>query len=160
MVNEKSLANILSMSQVAEKYRVTMDTFNENCFVVHLSHDCKLKFTCHDNGLYYFDSSKINKSMLKRAFSFLNTVAGNLKLYKQREIKAAKKARKLQRMLCHPEQQLFIRVTAENMIRNNPVTVADVRRAENILGKSLSAVKGRAARRETSHVPDRDIVHS
>ena len=68
--NPNSLANILSPSIVAEHFRVTMDTFVDNSFMVHLNDNVKLKFRCHENGLYYCDTKDILKDDLHIAFSF------------------------------------------------------------------------------------------
>ena len=68
--NANSLANILSLSLVAEHFRVTMDTYVDNSFVVHLNDSIKLKFSCHPNGLYYCDTRNILKDDLHTAFTF------------------------------------------------------------------------------------------
>ena len=69
--NANSLANILGLSLVAEHIRVTMDTFVDNSFLVHLTGNIKVKFSCHENGLYYCDTKNILKEDLHTAFSFI-----------------------------------------------------------------------------------------
>lgn len=134
--NTNSLANILSLSIVAEHFRVTMDTFIDNSFLVHLNDNVKLKFCCHENGLYYCDTKSILKDDLHVAFSFfqealhkskgsnfLQTVEENKKKYTQRQIRKADEARNLSRFLCHPEQSVLERMIRENVLQNCNVTI-------------------------------------
>jgi hypothetical protein len=58
--NPMSLANILSLSNVAEKYCVTLDTVVENALFVHISEGHTLKFHCGPTGLYYSAVSKVS----------------------------------------------------------------------------------------------------
>ena len=52
----KGIANILSLSRVKEKYRVTYDSALDNCFHVHKKTGKILKFKEADRRLYYFDT--------------------------------------------------------------------------------------------------------
>ena len=166
--NTNSLANILSLSIVAEHFRVTMDTFVDNSFLVHLNDNIKLKFCCHTNGLYYCDTRNIFKDDLHTAFSFfqkiyhktcnLQTVKDNKDKYTQREIRKADEARQLSRVLCHPEQSVLERMIKNNVLQNCNVTIQDVKRAEKIYGKSIPATKGRSKRTETRRLPSREPV--
>ena len=69
--NPKYLANIVSLWLVTEKYRVTLDSEDENVFLVHILAGHAIKFIrgplpC----MYYFDASNIHMSKLKLAFYF------------------------------------------------------------------------------------------
>ena len=69
--NPKSLANILSVGLVMEQYRVTLDSEDENEFLVHISAGHLINFIrgplpC----LCYFYSGNIHMSKIKLAFSF------------------------------------------------------------------------------------------
>jgi Reverse transcriptase (RNA-dependent DNA polymerase). len=181
--NAQSLANILSLSKVAEHFRVTMDTFIDNSFTVHLNDGMSLKFTCHDNGLYYCDTSKLNTDTLHQAFSFfsmitptdqqqvsrleeqsgtkysfLQSVEDNMKQYRHRDVQKAIKARQLSRLMCHPEQSLLIRMIKDNSLQNCTITPDDVRRAEKIFGKSIPATKGRTRRQTIPRVESNQPV--
>ena len=163
--NINSIANILSLSSVAEHFRVTMDTHVDNSFLVHLSDNIKLKFSCHSNGLYYCDTKNILKDDLHAAFSFfqtaycnLQTVKGNKSKYSKREIRKADEARQLSRVLGHPEQSVLERMIKHNVLQNCTVTVQDVNRAAKIYGRSIPAIKGRSKRTETARLPSRTTV--
>jgi hypothetical protein len=105
----KSLANILSLALVTEKYRVTLDSESENAFIVHVSAGHEIKFVRGPCDLYYFDANNIDLSKLKLAFSFLNTVDENKKLYKKREVRKATDAIVLNRRTNHIAKDKFIR---------------------------------------------------
>ena len=162
--NANSLANILSLSLVAEHFRVTMDTYVDNSFVVHLNDSIKLKFSCHPNGLYYCDTRNILKDDLHAAFSFfqkayrtcnLQTVKENKSKYSKREIRKADEARHLSRVLGHPEQSVLERMIKHNVLQNCTVTIQDVKRAEKIYGRSIP---GRSKRTETARLPSRASI--
>ena len=79
----KSLSNTLSLGLVTEQYRVTLDSEDENIFLVHISEGHVIKFIHGPSPcLYYFDAGNIHMFKLKLAFSFLNTVFENKKLFK------------------------------------------------------------------------------
>lgn len=62
LYNPLSLANILSLSEVAEKYRITMDTSASASIRVHLDTDRVLIFEQCGSGLYFFDTSDMDKT--------------------------------------------------------------------------------------------------
>jgi hypothetical protein len=156
--NPKSLANILSLALVTENYRVTLDSECENAFMVHISAGHVIKFIRGPGDLYYFDASNIDMSKLKSAFSFLNTVSDNKQLYKNREVRKATDAIALNRRTNHIAKDKFVRVVKDNWIRNNPVTVGDVRRSHDIFGPPLPPIKSRTRYQESQRIPDTEIM--
>ena len=75
---------------------------------------------------------------------FIDTVADNMKLFTQHQIKAAKQARELYHSLGRPTRSDFRKIIKTNLIHNNPVTVEDVAVAETIFGPDVGALKGRS----------------
>ena len=77
--NGRSMANILSLSEVASIYRVTMDTSASSNIVVHLPHDDILVFEKCGSGLYYFDTTTMDVEAKAKGpvthYSFLTTVS-------------------------------------------------------------------------------------
>ena len=51
------IANILSLSKVKEKYRVTFDSDKNNQFIVHQADGTQRVFQQSSRGLYYLDTS-------------------------------------------------------------------------------------------------------
>ena len=104
--NGMGMANVLGLSAMVEKYRVTMDTAVENAFLVHHT-DGIIKFKCTPEGLYaynptqgFYDEVAAYKAKEKTVkFQAIETVKDNMKGYTQQQITAAKKARDLYRHL-------------------------------------------------------------
>ena len=156
--NPDSLANILSLNLVTEKYRVTLDSEIDNSFSVHISENHVIKFIRGSNGLYYFDASKIDLSKLRNAFSFLTTVSDKKKLYRTRDVRKATDAVILNRKVNHMAKDKFILTVAHGRIRNNPITVGDIRRSHDIYGPPLPTIKGRTRYKESKRVKETQIV--
>jgi hypothetical protein len=135
-----------------------MDSESENAFVVHISQGHVIKFIRGAPDLYYYDASNIDISKLKLAFSFLNTVSDNKKLYKKREVRKATDAIILNRRTNHIAKDKFIRIVKDNWIKNNPITVGDVRRSHNIFGPPLPPIKSRTRYQESQRIGDTDIM--
>ena len=81
--NPKSLVKFLSLGLVTEQHRVTLESEDENAFLVHITAENVIKcirgpLPC----LYYFNAGNIHMTKIKLAFSFLNIVTKNKKLFK------------------------------------------------------------------------------
>ena len=86
--NKNSLANILSLAVITDKYRMTMDSWTVNALIVHILEGHELRFSRVSERLYALDASNINISKLNSAFSFLlSTVEDNKSLYRARDIR-------------------------------------------------------------------------
>ena len=156
--NQNSLANILSLSLITENYKVTLDSEKDNALVIHISPGHAMRFRVGGNGLYYFDSSKVEMIKIRQAFSFLNTVSDNINLYKKRDVRRASQAISLNRRINHPVKTKFVRVVKDNWIRNNPITVGDVQRSYNIFGPPLPPVKGRSKYKESKRIKETTTI--
>ena len=97
-------------------------------------------------------------SKLKLEFSFLNTVSENKKLYKKREVRKATDAIILNRRTNHIAKDKIIRIVKHNWIRNNPITVGDVRRSHKNFGPPLPPIKSRTRYQESQRIGDTDIM--
>ena len=155
--NPKSLANILSLSLVTEKYCVTLDNETENATILHISSQHKIKSICGENGLYYFDTSNVDLSKLKHAFIFLTTVEANKALFSRRDVRKAEDALSLNRKINHPAEDKFERVVV-NKIRNNPVVIGDVKRSQAIFGPPIPPIKARTRYQTPRRIQDASMV--
>ena len=106
--NERSLANILSLAQVQDKCRVTMDTKAESAFLVHRSNRTNMKFVKHVTGLYYHNPTvECDTNNIKPAVSnycLVQTVEKNKQMFHQQEIQGVDKAKELHHKLGRPSQ--------------------------------------------------------
>ena len=84
----KGIANILSLSRVKEKFRVTFDSALDNCFHVHNGEGKILSFAEAPRRLYYFDTEDRNEVETM----FITTVADNKSKLSAQDILQATRA--------------------------------------------------------------------
>ena len=172
--NPASLANILSLAQVSEIRRVTMDTALASAIFVHRLDGSIMRFArCTNsdpctNGLYFFDvaaaarpisSLSDTTSSTVNGYIFINTVAKNKERFHRREIAGADQAVILHRKIGRPSQAQFEDILRNNLIHNCPVTVDDARRAILIYGPDPATLKGKTTSKHSDGVPVFDPVH-
>ena len=124
----EGIANILSLSRVKERYRVTFDSAMDNCFYVYKDDGKILKFQEASRRLYYFNT----KSQEEEGTMLITTVTNNISKFSAHDVSQAKKARSLQQRIGRPMLRDYIRYVAMNLIPNCPVTVQDIKNAETI----------------------------
>ena len=164
--NPNGIANVLSLKSVAEKHRVTYDSWDWNgVFKVH-TQDGVVEFKPSERGLHYIDVSterdvvqhmlvtadvseeeekydKEGESVTKECM-MVTTVWENLEGYTRHEIEKAKEARRLQGMIGNPTEKELEGMVREKLIANCPVTVLDVHNAKRIYGPDLAPGKNRS----------------
>ena len=104
--------------------------------------------------LCYFNAGNIHLSKLKLALSFLSILSENKKLFKNQEFRKATDAVMLNWKTNHISREKFVRIVKGNWIRNNPITVEDVRISHKIYGPSLSAINGRTRYKESPRIQE------
>ena len=153
--NETSLANILSFALVSDKFRITVDTWEEQAFIVHIGTK-KVKFVRHSMNLYYHDTrwgymemkekAKERKEKKHDAVVMIATVEGNTQGFTPREIRGARAAQKLYDIVGRPSYKDFETMIRFSAIKNCPVQVQDVKNAWKIYGPSVERLRGRMVR--------------
>ena len=142
-----SIANILSLSKVCEKFRVTMDSGSEHAITVHLTDTHFMKFTRCSSGLYFYDTRGSDTILPRLPYSLLTTVRANKEFFSPREIERADKARLLQSQLAWPSTSDFKTYVRDNLLLNCPITIEDISRAEAIYGPQVPILRGKKVRR-------------
>ena len=67
--NPRSMINTLSFADVRKRFRVTIGTEKESCFLVHAGRNKPLQFNEVDSGLYLFDKKDhVNKQKTSGIF--------------------------------------------------------------------------------------------
>jgi Zinc knuckle len=132
------IANVLSLSKVKNKYKVTYDSNNGNSFLVHKQDGTTREFKQSPSGLYYSDME--NKEVM-----LINT-AENKNNYTNNDYNQALLSRKIQKIIGRPSDKDFIRIVESNLLPNCPVTKADIIAATNILGNDIGSIKGSSKR--------------
>jgi len=141
----EGIANILSLSRVKEKFRVTFDSAVDNCFHVHKDDGTILKFHEASRRLYYFDTA--NRTEVAGTL-LITTVEDNIKQLSGRDYTQAKLARSIQHRIGRPSTRDFIRYVSMNLIPNCPVSVQDIKNAEFIWGPDLGSLQGKTVRQQ------------
>jgi len=89
--------------------------------------------------------------------ALVNTVEENSKLFTERQVSRAKKARDLYHAIGTPSLHDFKAAIRMNMIKDNPVTIQDVTITEKIFGPDIGALKGKMTCRKPAPVVDDQI---
>ena len=149
--NEESLTNIISLADMASRFRVTMDTEKDKAFLVHLP-DKIVRFKQLNNNLYGMDptnpESFISKEKnTKNKIQLLEVVDDNLKYLSARQQKRAKLARKAYQAIGTPTTEDFKAMIRMNLIKDLEITTEDVTLAEKAFGPDIGALKGKTTRK-------------
>jgi hypothetical protein len=151
-----SIANIFALADMEDKYRVTYDSAKQSALIVHLPHKT-VKFCRSAGKLYYYKpdyntgnsdtgSNKKFGPSNHAKFTLVNTVEENKLAYTNRQFERAKKARELYHALGTPSISDFKAIIRMNAIKNNPITLEDIKIAENIFGPDVGSLKGKTTR--------------
>ena len=152
------IANILSLSKVREKYRVTFDSDQNNQFIVHRPDGTQRVFQQSSRGLYFLDTSSTPRSVTGTDGTVLvTTVADNANNFSNADYAQAVLARKIQKIVGRPTTRAFIYFIENNLLPNCPVNRKDVLRAEQIFGPDIGALKGKTARRQPPRVDIEEV---
>jgi hypothetical protein len=130
---------------MAKRHRITYDSQKEDAFTVHLP-DKQVKFTKTNQGLYIF-KPKI-KQLIKTQVQFVNTIDENKAFFTHHQFEWAKWAGELYHALGTPSIQDFKAILRMNFISNNPVTIEDIKIAQQIFGMDIGLLKGKTTRKK------------
>jgi hypothetical protein len=151
---ERGIANILSLSRVEEKYRITYDSAEEKQFIVHKENGAKRRFKQAKSCLFYLDvtdASNNTDGTEGVGTVLVNTVAANKTKYTNAVYKQATLARKLQNIIGRSSARSYPEIVESNLLKDCPVVRADVIAAKDIFGPNLGSLKGKTVR----HTGDR-----
>ena len=145
--NPNGIANILSLSRVQEKYRVTFDSNVDGSFFIHKPDGTHRIFSKSKSGLYYLDTNdKLN------GIGLFTTVEQNQTKFTRRELQGATLARKIQNLIGRPSTRTFTNIVNKNLLKNCPITQNDINNAEKIFGMNIGSLKGKTVWQNTDHI--------
>jgi hypothetical protein len=104
--NDRSIANILSLSEVRKVCTVTMDTSKEPAINVHRKDGSIMSFVEHPSGLYVYQDNNHSDNNVT-AYTLLSTVAEHRRNFSKRQVDDADAARALYRKLGRPDEAEF-----------------------------------------------------
>ena len=142
----KAITNILSLKEVIKSYRVTYDSY-EQAFIVWREEQQlpNMLFKMHRSGLHFYDPKQ-------KEFAFVVTVSDNMKMFSNRQIAGAEKARSLQAALGYPSDHDMKWILKSNQVNECPVTHDDARNATKIWGIDIASLKGKTTRKTPESV--------
>ena len=155
------IANILSLSKVKEKYRVTFDSDKNNQFIVHRADGTQLVCQQSSRGLYFLDTSLTPQPVGGANGTVLvTTIADNANSFSNADYAQAVLARKIQKIIGRPTPRAFIYFIENNLLSNCPVNHRDILRAEQIFGPDIGALKGKTVRQQPSRVEVEEVTNN
>ena len=142
-----AITNILSLKEVIRSYRVTYDSYDRTFIVWREDSGLpNMVFKMHHSGLHFYDPKRDD-------FSFVVTVADNMKLFSKREVVGAEKARSLEAGLAFPSASDYQWILKSNQVQECPVTPDDAKHATKIWGSNVASLKGKTTRTVPDPVP-------
>ena len=132
------MTNILALKNVKQMYRITFYSQKENSFIVHKP-DTQVIFTEHPSRLYVHDVK--NRNMV-----FMMTVNLKKSQYSDRQNWRAVVATKVYAKIGCPSIKDFKFLVTNQLINNCPVTLEDIKIAEDVYGKNINALKGKTTK--------------
>ncbi len=145
--NPKAITNIFSRAEMADRYRMTYDSENQDAFIVHLpKQQVKFDRIGMDLNVHKWRPSKDNAD--SKHSQFINTVKENTTFYTQRQFERAKRARDMYHALGTPSANDFKAIIKMNAIANIPVVRADIEMAEKFSGPDIGGLKGKSTRQK------------
>ena len=156
--NPDSMINILSFADVRRRFRITIDTEVESCFLVHTGKGKPLRFNEVSTGLYLFDKSSHTATERTSAYSFLTLAESKKDQFSKGEVDRARTAMELHKSLGYPSYREFFRLIQKRYINNCPVTVDDAKLAIHIFGPSRAMIKGKTTSKRSSRIKVQDRI--
>eukprot|EP00978_Attheya_sp_CCMP212_P028787 scaffold100331_cov51-Attheya_sp.AAC.9 len=143
--NKNVVSNILSVAEVADKFRITYDNQNSmDLFIVHVSAEKKIKFKRGYNNLYFYkpEEDKLNGNL------FFTTLKENKKFHTARQFERAKRARDFYHVMGTPSIPDLLAILRMNIVKDNSITIEGIKLAEKIFGPDEATLKGKTTRRK------------
>lgn len=142
-----AIANILSLSNVRRRFRVTFDSSTGNRFVVHRLDGTNRVFLPTEKGLYASQVHDQNDQVV-----MLSTVKENKKSFTRREVNRAEQARRLMAVIGRPSEQQLCDILNNRQLINSDISGQDVLNARKIFGPEVGSLKGKTVRRKEPYV--------
>ena len=147
---KRAMTNIICLKNIIRLYRVTYDSERGTRFIVHREEHGlpNMIFEMHPCGLHVYYPEKVDGK-----YSFVQTVADNMKLFTKRQVEGAVRARHLYETIGYPSEADFEAMLRVGGIGGCTVTVDDAKVAHKIWGASVPKLKGSTVRETGQRKP-------
>jgi hypothetical protein len=143
--NEEAIANIILMSEAKKKGHEI--SYSPGCWRITKSKTEKnTDFQITKDGLYEY-------VVPEEGTFLLQTIDENESFFTPRQVKQAKLARDVYKMVGRPSYHDFLEIIKNNLLPNSQISVQGLMQAEAIFGKDLGAIQGKTTRVRPDHVP-------
>ena len=147
-LDENGIANILSLAKMNKSSCIVYDSENGNTFIVYVSDEPHTwTFIESEEGLFYYDlngkSSIGHDDKALAHYACVETVSENMQGYTHRQVKYAKRAREGLELVGFPSLCDYEAMVCLPMIKNCPLTIADIKIAQDVYGPDIPSLKGK-----------------
>ena len=133
--------NILSLHDVTQRYRVTMDTAVENAIILHGADKQQHRFIPSGKGLYKWEHT-IDPMADNPCWLFFTTICDQADRYTHHAYKRAQAVRRLQNIIMCPARHHMSDIAISHL-RNCPFTKEDIWATDDIFRPNLGSLKGK-----------------
>ena len=157
------IANIISMHELEEMYRITYDSW-AGYYAVHTPKG-EVQFYKDEQGLPYLDLEESSEAAVmllhqgedlcadttemepvsEGTVALVQTVQGNYEGYTKRKVLKAKEVRRAQAMMGNASKKDYKTMVSNNLIPECPITSTDITNVRAIFGPDLPSVRGKMA---------------
>ncbi len=137
--------------------RIVYDSENGNTFIVYVpGQPYPWSFTQSKEGLFYYDLNEkpftghTDKALAQ--YACVETVFENMQGYTRRQEKNAKRARDGLELVGFPSIRDFQSMVRLPLIKNCPLTIADIKIAQDVYGPDIPSLKGKTVRQQPPSV--------
>ena len=146
-LNESSIANILSLSEVESLGHIRVTYKQGKHFIMHLPGRETVRFV-RKHGLYVADMSAwargghgpVDAETTQCAMAHIDT---DLKIKKSKSVRKAERAKELQENMGYPSYKTVNRMLKRGSIKDCPVEPEDLRSSVNMFGRIVEEVRGK-----------------
>jgi hypothetical protein len=156
----RGIANVLSLYQLGQKFKVTYDSTDRGGVFKVLTPAGVVEFKPTQKGLHVLNLKHnpdaafilVNDADLAYGKSRVPTVRQNYEGFTKRQVQQATHARRIMGMIGAPTESEFQSLIRLNLLKDCPITNSDIINAHKIFGPDLANIRGKMVRRKPRHV--------
>jgi len=157
--DSRGIANVLSLYLLDQKFKVTYDSEDRGGVFKVFTKAGIVEFKPTKKGLHALDITNnpeaayllVNDADLTYD-SPVSTVRKNYEGFTKKQIQKATQARRIMSMIGAPTEREYQALVRLNLLKDCPITNADIVNANRIFGPDLANIRGKRVRRKPEHV--------
>jgi hypothetical protein len=155
----RGIANVLSLYQLGQKFKVTYDSTDRGGVFKVLTPAGVVEFKPTQKGLHVLNLKHnpdaafilVNDADLAYGKSRVPTVRQNYEGFTKRQVQQATHARRIMGMIGAPTEREFQSLVHLNLLKDCPITNSDIINAHKTFGPDLANIRGKMVRRKPRH---------